>query len=225
MNTNKIQVFVFAMLFVVGAFTGCVDEDDETTTDNSIKIGFLNPITGPLEPDAAGFKWGADQAISDLAKMYPDETFKLIELDSGCSGDVAGPAAQTLVDSGVVAVVGAACSGASMSANAVLAAAGIPMISYASTNPGLSDEAKYPHFYRNVPSDAIQGPAGAAMMADAGVTNESLAILHMTNDYGSGLADSIKAAWEENGKLCSACLLYTSPSPRDNRTSRMPSSA
>ena len=206
MNTNKLQVFVFAMLFVVGAFTGCVDEDDDdkTTTDNTIKIGFLNPITGPLEPDAPGFKWGADQAISDLAKMYPNETFELVELDSGCSGDVAGPAAQTLVDSGVVAVVGAACSGASMSANAVLAAAGIPMISYASTNPGLSDEAKYPHFYRNVPSDAIQGPAGAAMMADAGVTNESLAILHMTNDYGSGLADSIKAAWEEDGKLCSA---------------------
>ena len=91
-----------------------------------------------------------------------------------------------------------------MGANAVLAAAGIPMISYASTNPGLSDEAAYPHFYRNVPSDAIQGPAGAAMMADAGVTNESLAILHMTNDYGSGLADSIKAAWEVDGSLCSA---------------------
>ena len=55
-----------------------------------------------------------------------------------------GPAAQTLVDSGVVAVVGAACSGASMGANAILSAAEIPMISYASTNPGLSDEAVYP---------------------------------------------------------------------------------
>ena len=50
--------------------------------------------------------------------MYPDETFELVELDSGCSGDVAGPAAQTLVDSGVVAVVEHR-SGASMSANAV----------------------------------------------------------------------------------------------------------
>lgn len=220
MNTNKLQVFVFAMLFVVGAFTGCVEDDDDkdsttttTTTDDgsgnetvTIKIGFLNPITGPLEPDAAGFKWGVDQAISDLNAHFASENtvFEAIELDSGCSGDVAGPAAQTLVDSGVVAVVGAACSGASMGANAILSAAGIPMISYASTNPGLSDEAVYPHFYRVVPSDAIQGPAGAAMMADAGVTNESLAILHMTNDYGSGLADSIKTAWEADGSLCSA---------------------
>ena len=79
MNTNKLQVFVFAMLFVVGAFTGCVDEDDDDNNNDNrqtIKIGFLNPITGPLEPDAPGFKWGADQAISDLAKMYPDETFR-----------------------------------------------------------------------------------------------------------------------------------------------------
>ena len=224
MNTNKLQVFVFAMLFVVGAFTGCVEDDDDessttttTTTDDgsgnetvvtttTIKIGFLNPITGPLDADAAGFKWGVDQAIGDLNAHFASENtvFEAIELDSGCSGDVAGPAAQTLVDSGVVAVVGAACSGASMGANAILSAAGIPMISYASTNPGLSDEAVYPHFYRVVPSDAIQGPAGAAMMADAGVTNESLAILHMTNDYGSGLADSIKTAWEVDGSLCSA---------------------
>ena len=164
MNTNKLQVFVFAMLFVVGAFTGCVEDDDDessttttTTTDDgsgnetvvtttTIKIGFLNPITGPLDADAAGFKWGVDQAIGDLNAHFASENtvFEAIELDSGCSGDVAGPAAQTLVDSGVVAVVGAACSGASMGANAILSAAGIPMISYASTNPGLSDEAVYP---------------------------------------------------------------------------------
>ncbi len=92
-----------------------------------------------------------------------------------------------------------------MGANAVLSAAGIPMISYASSNPGLSSDSAYPLFYRIVPSDAIQGPAGADMMADAGVTSGDLAILHMTNDYGSGLADSVKAAWEADGNtLCAA---------------------
>ena len=88
MNTNKMQVFVFAMLFVVGAFTGCVEDDDDesstTTTDDgsgnetvvtttTIKIGFLNPITGPLDADAAGFKWGVDQAIGDLNAHFASE--------------------------------------------------------------------------------------------------------------------------------------------------------
>ena len=204
MKTTKIQVFVFAMLFVVGAFTGCVDEDDDAETKTTVKIGFLNPITGPLEPDAAGFSWGAKEAIKDLNAAHSTYNFELVEVDSGCDGTVAGTAAQTLVDSGVVAATGAACSGASMGANVILSAAGIPMISYASTNPGLSDASAYPLFYRVVPSDAIQGPAGADMMTDAGVGNESLAILHMTNDYGSGLANSVKDAWDINGALCGA---------------------
>ena len=196
--------------------------------DNTIKIGFMNPITGPVEDLAYGIWWGADQAIGDLNDMYPDLDFELIEVNSGCDGDMAQSAAYDLIDEGVVAVIGAACSGASMAANQVLSAAGIPMISYASNSPALSDDDEFPLFYRVLPSDAIQGPAGVAMMLDAGVTNESLAILHMTDDYGFGLADSIKATWEVNGELCSAgiqgydetatdfsalvsaCLLYTS---------------
>jgi len=62
----------------------------------------------------------------------------------------------------------------------------------------LSDATAYPNFFRVVPSDAIQGPAAAAMMVSADV--EAPALLHMTNDYGSGFADAIEGAWE--GDLC-----------------------
>jgi len=178
--------------------------------DNTIKIGFLNPVTGPVEDYAYGFWWGADQAIDDLNGMYPDFDFELIEVDSGCDGDVARSAANQLIDEGVVAVIGALCSGASMGANEVLSAAGIPMISYASNAPELSDDDEYPLFYSIYPSDAIQGLAGTAMMVDAGVTNESLAILYLADDENSlapEIADTIKAAWEEDGKLCSAGML------------------
>ena len=208
MQSAKYQVMALAMFLTVSAFTGCLGDDEEedtTVTKTTVMIGFLNPLTGPLEPDAPGFTWAANEAISDLNAASSTHTFELVEVDSACDGTPAAAGAQTLIDSGVVAVAGAACSGASMGANAVLSAAGIPMISYASTNPGLSDASAYPLFYRIVPSDAIQGPAGADMMADGGVGNDGLAILHMTNDYGSGLADSVKAAWEGNGNsLCAS---------------------
>ena len=191
-----------ALTFVSAALAGCTsndeEDDDTSSTKTTVKIGFLNPLTGPLAQDAAGFTYGAEEAIKDLNEMQVDVNFELVEADSGCDGSVAGTAAQTLLDSNVVAVAGAACSGASMAANAILSAAGVPMISYASTNPGLSDATAYPNFYRVVPSDAIQGPAAAAMMVSAGV--EDPAILHMTNDYGSGFADAIEGAWE--GDLC-----------------------
>ena len=201
MKSKKMTAMMITVSMLAAAFAGCLGGDDDKTT---VKIGFLNPITGPLEPDAPGFTWGAQEAIKDLNAMYDDYEFELVELDSGCDGAVAGPAATTLVDSGVVAVAGAACSGASMGANAVLSAASIPMISYASTNPGLSDATAYPLFYRVVPSDAIQGPAGADAMADAGMAADGLAIMHMTNDYGSGLADAIGAAWNatDGNSLC-----------------------
>ena len=157
----------------------------------SMKIGMLNPMTGPIAVYAPPFTVAAQMAIDDLNAMGGN--FELVEADSGCDGQIAATAAQALVDAGVVGVAGAACSGASMGANAVLSAAGTVQVSYASTNPGLSDSAAYPHFYRVVPSDAIQGPAMAAMVTAAGASNPAL--LHMTNDYGSGLADAFADAW------------------------------
>ena len=155
----------------------------------TIKLGFLNDATGPIAQFAAPFTFAWGAAMDDLNAMGDDYVFEVIEADSGCDGQMAGTAAQSLVDAGVVAVAGAACSGASMGANAVLSAAGIPMISYASTSPALSDATAYPHFYRIVPSDALQGQAAADMIMASGVSNT--AVVHMTNAYGAGLADAV----------------------------------
>ena len=159
-------------------------------TATNIKLGFLNDATGPISQFAAPFTFAWEAAMADLNAMGGDDyTFEVIEADSGCNGETATAAAQSLADAGVVAVAGAACSGASMGANSVLSAAGIPMISYASTSPALSDATAYPHFYRIVPSDALQGEAVADMIMASGAMNT--AIVHMTNDYGAGLADSV----------------------------------
>ena len=166
-------------------FVAPVVEDPAVT----IKLGFLNDATGPIAQFAAPFTFAWGAAMDDLNAMGDDYVFEVIEADSGCDGQMAGTAAQSLVDAGVVAVAGAACSGASMGANAVLSAAGIPMISYASTSPALSDATAYPHFYRIVPSDALQGQAAADMIMASGVSNT--AVVHMTNAYGAGLADAV----------------------------------
>ncbi|RCH73158.1 MAG: hypothetical protein DBX07_06590 [Candidatus Poseidoniales archaeon] len=173
--------------------------------DKVIKIGFLNDATGPISVYAEAFTYAAN-AAGDMLSMSDGYAFEIVEADSGCSGDLGGAAAQTLVDSGVVAVAGAACSGASIAANAVLSAAGIPQVSYASTSPALSDATAYPDFYRVVPSDAIQGDAMADMVAASGVT--SPALIHMTNAYGSGLADSFESYWTDMGNTLCTKLGY-----------------
>ena len=171
------------------------------TPDVTIKIGFLNDATGPISVYAGGFTFASTTAAATLTAANDGYSFEIVEADSACDGQAAATAAQALVDAGVVAVAGAACSGASMGANAVLSAAGIPMVSYASTSPALSDSVAYPDFFRVVPSDAIQGDAMADMVAASGVTNPAL--IHMTNAYGAGLADSFESYWLDMGmSLC-----------------------
>ena len=109
---------------------------------------------------------------------------------------------------GVVGVVGAACSGASMGANAVLSAAGIPQISYASTSPALSDAAAYPDFFRVVPSDALQGQALSAVVKADMPANGTVGLVHMTNAYGSGLADAFTADFTADGTILCTTIGY-----------------
>jgi len=164
----------------------------------TIKIGFLNDASGPISQFAAPFTYAWGAAMDDLNAMGDDYVFEIIEADSGCDGQMAATAAQSLVDAGVVGVAGAACSGASIGANAILSAAGIPMISYASTSPALSSDENYPHFYRIVPSDAYQAAVMSEMVAANGHTNP--AIIHMVNAYGAGLADAFIDNWD--GDIC-----------------------
>ena len=170
-----------------------------SSESQTVQIGMLSPQTGPIAQFAPGFEDAADIAISELNETHDgDFTFELIVLDSGCDGTQAATAAQTLVDSGVSVIVGAACSGATLGAIAVAAPAGVPMVSYASTAPGVTTADDNGHLFRVVPSDAQQAVALVAVAAAAGAKNT--AVLYMTNDYGSGLGDNFASNW--SGDVC-----------------------
>jgi branched-chain amino acid transport system substrate-binding protein len=176
----------------------------------TVKIGFLNDATGPIAVYAMGFVAASQIAlgIANTIGWNNMVQFEIVYADSGCDGTTAGTAAQTLVDAGVIGVVGAACSGASMGANAVLSAAGVPQISYASTSPALTDATAYPDFFRVVPSDALQGQAlSAVVQADMPAEN-SVGLIHMTNDYGAGLADSFSADFTAAGHTLCTTIGY-----------------
>ena len=181
------------LVFILVGLVACGGEA------KTVKIGLLSPQTGPIAQYAPGFEDAGAVAIAELNKTHEgDFVFELIVGDSGCDGTQAGTAAQTLIDSGVAAIVGAACSGATLGAIAVAKEAGVPMVSYASTSPGLSTADDNGHLFRVVPSDAQQAVALAAVAAAAGASNP--AVLYMTNDYGAGLGDNFASSW--SGSVC-----------------------
>ena len=173
---NKFCLLFISVILATSAIGCGVLGGSET-----IKIGLLSPQTGPIAQYAPGFEDAGRVAIAELnAEHDGDYVFELIIGDSGCDGTQAATAAQTLIDSGVKAIVGAACSGATLGAIAVTAPAGVPMISYASTSPAISGADDNGHLFRVVPSDAQQAVALAAVASTAGVSKP--AVLYMTND-------------------------------------------
>ena len=164
-----------------------------------VRIGLLTPQTGPIAQYAPGFADAAEVAISELNVTHEgDFEFELIVADSGCDATQAATAAQTLIDSGVSVIIGAACSGATLSAITVAAAAGVPMVSYASTSPAVTTADDNGYLFRVVPSDSQQAVALVAVASAAGAKNP--AVLYMTNDYGAGLGDNFASNW--SGSTC-----------------------
>ena len=165
----------------------------------TVKIGLLSPQTGPISQFAPGFEDAGAVAISELNTTHDgDFVFELIVADSGCDATQAATSAQTLIDSGVSIIVGAACSGATLSAITAAAPAGVPMVSYASTSPAVTTADDKGHLFRVVPSDAQQAVALVAVASATGAKNP--AVLYMTNDYGAGLGDNFASNW--SGSVC-----------------------
>ena len=162
-----------------------------------VKIGLLNPITGPIAVYAEAFTDAAQMAVDDLNAGQDTHAFSLVEADSGCDGTQAATAANDLVSAGVAGIAGAACSGATLGAMEQAKTGSTVMVSYASTSPALTVADDGGYLFRVVPSDAQQGMAMASMAAAHGWQNPG--IIYMTNDYGAGLAGVVKAAYAAAG--------------------------
>ena len=203
MRLFRTLIVAISAMMLASVVVACGEDPTPTPTPTpapqAVKIGLLSPVTGPIAQYAPGFEDAGKVAINELNKTHAgDYVFELIIGDSGCDGTAAATAAQTLIDSGVSAIAGAACSGATLGAIAVAAPAGVPMISYASTSPAVTNADDNGHLFRVVPSDAQQAVALVAVTSAAGAKNP--AVLYMTNDYGSGLGDNFAANW--SGDVC-----------------------
>jgi len=182
MKSTKVVLLLALSLFSLMVVTACSSGDDVA----QVKIGLLSPQTGPIAVYASGFEDAANVAIAGLNESQESHEFELIVVDSGCDGTQAATSAQSLIDSGVVGIVGAACSGATLAAIAVAAPVGVPMVSYASTSPAVTTADDDGYLFRVVPSDAQQSVALVDVVKSVGSSNPG--VLYMTNDYGAGLA-------------------------------------
>ncbi|MEZ5834602.1 MAG: ABC transporter substrate-binding protein [Geminicoccaceae bacterium] len=173
-----------------------------TAMADDVKIGIILGFTGPIESIVPNMANGAKLAMNEANESgkFTLGNVVAVQGDTTCvDSGVATTATERLVTSeGIAGIIGGDCSGVTgaMLQN-VARPNGIVMISPSATSPALSDAEDDGLFFRTAPSDARQGQVIAEILKDRGYG--SIAITYTNNDYGKGLADSTKSAFEAAG--------------------------
>ncbi len=168
-----------------------------------IKLGIIYGFTGPIESLTQPMASGAElamQEVTDSGLLLDGATVVSVRGDSTCIDSAAATAAaERLVTADRVdAIVGADCSGVTGAIlQNVAVANGIVMISPSATSPGLSTAEDNGLFFRTAPSDAREGQVMTDILMEEGI--KSVALTYTNNDYGKGLADSFRTAFEAAG--------------------------
>ena len=190
------KLFIAVFMFV-STFTSNVLADG-----HAIKMGVILGFTGPIESLTPAMAASAELAFkeaSDSGALLGGKTISVERADSTCVDSAAATsAAEGLISGGVVAIMGADCSGVTGAiASNVAVPKGVVMISPSATSPGLTTLDDNGYFFRTAPSDARGGQILADITKDRGV--KSVAITYTNNDYGKGLADVYEAAVKAHG--------------------------
>ena len=187
-----IAVFLFVSSLITNSYAD----------GHGIKMGIILGFTGPIESLTPAMAASAELAFkeaSDSGSLLGGKKISVTRADSTCVDSAAAvTAAEGLVSGGVVAIMGADCSGVTGAiAEKVAVPNGVVMISPSATSPGLTDINDRGYFFRTAPSDARGGQILADITKDRGV--KSVAITYTNNDYGKGLADVYSAAVKAHG--------------------------
>ena len=188
---------ITAMFILVSCFTTKSFSDG-----HAIKMGIILGFTGPIESLTPAMAASAELAFkeaSDSGSLLGGKSISVERADSTCVDSAAATtAAEGLISGGVVAIMGADCSGVTGAiATNVAVPNGVVMISPSATSPGLTDLKDNGYFFRTAPSDARGGQILADITKDRKI--KSVAITYTNNDYGKGLADVYAAAVKAHG--------------------------
>ncbi|KAF0866083.1 branched-chain amino acid ABC transporter substrate-binding protein [Pseudomonas sp. LD120] len=165
---------------------------------DSIRIGIAGAKTGPVAQYGDMQFSGARMAIEQInAKGGVDgKQLVAVEYDDACDPKQAVAVANKVVNDGVKFVVGHLCSSSTQPASDIYEDEGIVMITPAATSPELTARG-YKMVFRTIGLDNAQGPAAARYIAKLKPTN--VAVLHDKQQYGEGIASSVKEILGKEG--------------------------
>ncbi|NBU48794.1 MAG: branched-chain amino acid ABC transporter substrate-binding protein [Betaproteobacteria bacterium] len=201
---NKKWNLVLATL-AVAALAACGKKEaaaPAAASEAVVKIGHVAPTSGAIAHLGKDNENGARMAIDELNAKGVTIDGKKIKFELLAEDDAADPkqgtaAAQKLVDSKVVGVIGHLNSGTSIPASKIYSDAGIPQISPSATNPKYTRQG-FKTTFRNVADDVhLGGTLGKYAVTE--LKGKSIAVVDDRTAYGQGVADEFAKGVEAAG--------------------------
>jgi branched-chain amino acid transport system substrate-binding protein len=169
----------------------------------NIVIGASVPDTGPAAAPAIWQRWGYQLALDEAnaAGGVLGQKVELLAYDNRCNPSEAVNVANKLIESKVVAIVGAHCSSATLATMPLIATAKIPLVDGVASSPKiteLSGVGGNEWTFRINPSDDDMMNALGVYLGE-GSKLKRVAILGEDTDFGRGGAAAFAAVAKKNG--------------------------
>lgn len=166
---------------------------------DTLRIGIAGPTTGPVAQYGDMQKIGALMAIEQINKAGGVNGMQLegVIYDDACDPKQAVAVANKIVNDDIRHVIGHLCSSSTEPASDIYEEEGVMMITAASTSPTITEKG-YKMIFRTIGLDSLQGPFAANYVINS-VKPKNMAIIHDKQQYGEGLASSVKAEVEKAG--------------------------
>ncbi|MFT4415247.1 branched-chain amino acid ABC transporter substrate-binding protein [Fredinandcohnia humi] len=195
---KKVRMLLFVLVVGFAMILTACSSSSSGGSDDEILIGTILPVSGNNATDGKDMQNAMEMAIEEINKAggVLGKKIKLEVADDACDPQTATTAANKLVSSKVVAVVGGYCSGATLPASGVFHNAGIPLIVPAANSSELPAQGYDTLFLINglVPN---QAQTAADYFNDKGA--KKIVIIHDNSAYSKNLADFAVKSVEGNG--------------------------
>ena len=163
---------------------------------DTIKIAMAGPVTGPVAQYGDMQFTGGNAAIEMInqAGGINGKQLEAVIYDDACDPKQAVAVANKIVNDGAQYVLGHLCSSATQPASDIYEDEGILLITAASTSPEITSRG-YELVFRTIGLDSDQGPTAAKYIVEH-VKPKKVAVIHDKQQYGEGIASSVKAGLE-----------------------------
>jgi len=180
-----------------------------------IYVGYQAPLTGTQSQYGEVFRNAANMQLEkfNAAGGVGGRKVVIVWEDSKSDPKEAVAIGRKFVDDKrIVGVLGDFASGPSMAVGEVYAKEGMAQLSQTASHPDYTKISKWQ--FRNITTQAQEGPYNAKWLKDLGVKN--VAVLALQNDWGLSAAENFQKSFEQLGGK--ATIEYFNPGTRDFRS-------